>query len=241
MPNLSVDSIIIIALGFFAYKGMRKGLVLEVFKLIGIFGGFLAAAKFFSAGTGFMMKQFEVGPNIAAGLSFLIIFIGFAATARIIAGSIKKLMEFSMLGWVDKSGGALFGALKASFIISSVLLAISIIPGDFTKSIEKKSKFYGPMKGIAPMVYDWIYGLFPDALSFQEKISKTIQGYGGTMTGSGMPGGMPNIMPDMKGLDKLKDMKGIDLQGTKQQKKRDDLLKKIWQEVRSAQQQFWKA
>ena len=227
MPNLSVDSIIIVALGFFAYKGMRKGLILEVFKLIGMFGGFLAAAKFFSAGTGIMMKQFGVGPNIAAGLSFLLIFIGVAATARIIAGSIKKLMEITMLGWVDKGGGALFGALKASFIISSILLAISIIPGDFTKSIEKKSKFYGPMKGIAPMVYDWIYGIFPNALSFQEKIGKTIQDYGGTMTGSsGLPGGMPNIMPDMKGLDKLKDVKGIELQGTKQKKKIDDLLKK---------------
>ena len=206
---------------------MRKGLILEVFKLIGMFGGFLAAAKFFSAGTGFMMKQFDVGPNIAAGLSFLIIFIAVAATARIIAGSLKKLMKITMLGWVDSGGGALFGALKASFIISSVLLAISIIPGDFIKNIEKESKFYGPMKGIAPAVYDWVYGIFPDALSFQEKIGKTIQDYGGTMTGSsGLPGGMQNILPDLKGLDKLKDLEGVDLQGTKQQKKMDDLLNK---------------
>jgi len=223
LPNLSVDSIIIIALGFFAYKGMRKGLILEVFKLIGMFGGFLVAAKFFSAGTGLLMKEFGVGPNVGAGLSFILIFVAVAATARIIAGSLKKLLQITMLGWVDSGGGALFGGLKAAFIISSVLLAISIIPGDFTKSIEKKSKFYGPMKGIAPMVYDWIYGIFPDALSFQEKIGKTIQGYGGTMTGGS---GLPDMMPDLKDLDKIKNMGDIDLQGTKQQKKIDDLLKK---------------
>ena len=88
MPNLSVDSIIIIALGFFAYKGMRKGLILEVFKLIGMFGGFLVAAKFFSAGTGLLMKEFGVGPNVGAGLSFILIFVAVAATARIIAGSL---------------------------------------------------------------------------------------------------------------------------------------------------------
>ncbi|MCH8927684.1 MAG: CvpA family protein [Candidatus Marinimicrobia bacterium] len=227
MPNLSVDSIIIIALGFFAYKGMRKGLILEVFKLIGMFGGFLAAATFFSAGTGIIMKQFGVGPNVAAGLSFIIIFIAVAATARFIAASLKKLMQITMLGWVDSGGGALFGALKASFMISSVLLAISLIPGDFTKSIEKKSKFYAPMKGVAPAVYDWIYGIFPDALSFQEKISKTIQGYGGTMSGSsGLPGGLQDMMPDLKGLDRLKDLGDIDLQGTKQKKQIDNLSKK---------------
>ena len=227
MPNLSVDSIIIIALGFFAYKGMRKGLILEVFKLIGMFGGFLIAAKFFSAGTGLMMKQFDVGPNIAAGLSFILIFIAVAATARIIAGSLKKLLQITMLGWVDSGGGALFGALKASFIISSVLLAISIIPGDFTKNIEKKSKFYGPMKGIAPMVYDWIFGIFPDAISFHDKINKTILDYGGTMTGgTGLQGGLQDMMPDLKDLDKIKDMGDVDLQGLKQKKKIDDLLKK---------------
>ncbi len=223
MQHLSVDSIIIIALGFFAFKGLRKGLILEVFKLIGMFGGFLAAAKFFSGGTGIIIKQFGVGPNVAAGLSFILIFVAVAATARFIAVAIKKLMEFSMLGWVDRGGGALFGALKASFMISSVLLAISFIPGEFSTNLEKKSKFYSPMKGIAPMVYNWIYGIFPDALSFQEKIGKTIEGYGGTLTG-GMSGGMPNI-PGMKKLEKLQNLDELDIKGTEQQEKIDELLK----------------
>ena len=223
MQHLSVDSIIIIALGFFAFKGLRKGLILEVFKLIGMFGGFLMAAKFFSGGTGVIIKQFGVGPNVAAGLSFILIFVAVAATARFIAVAIKKLMEFSMLGWVDRGGGALFGALKASFVISSVLLAISFIPGDFSSNLEKKSKFYTQMKGIAPMVYDWIYEIFPDALSFQEKIGKTIEGYGGTLTG-GMSGGMPNI-PGMKELEKLQNLDELYIKGTEQQKKIDGLLK----------------
>ena len=231
MQYLSVDSIIIVALGFFAFKGLRKGLILEVFKLIGMFGGFLAAAKYFSAGTGILIKQFDMGPNVAAGVSFLLIFVLVAGTARFIAGAIKKMMEISMLGWVDKGGGALFGALKASFIISSVLLVISFIPGDFSKNLEKKSKFYTPMKGIAPMVYDWIYGIFPDALSFQEKIAKTIQGYGGTMTGGGS-GGFPELpvgLPGMGQLDKLKDS-ALEFGGKKQQKKIDELLKKYGEE-----------
>ncbi len=228
MQNISVDSIIIIALGFFAFKGFRKGMILEVFKLIGIFGGFLAAAKYFSGGTGILIRQFDMGPNVAAGVSFILIFVLVAGTARFIAGAIKKLMEFSMLGWVDKGGGALFGALKASFIISSVLLAISFIPGDFSKNLEKKSKFYTPMKGIAPMVYDWIYGMFPDALSFQDKIAKTIQGYGGTMTGGGSGGipGLPAGIPGMDQLDKLKESEGLDFDGKEQQQKIDEILKK---------------
>ncbi len=228
MQYLSVDSIIIVALGFFAYKGLRKGLILEVFKLIGMFGGFLAAAKYFSGGTGILIKQFDMGPNVAAGVSFLLIFVLVAGTARFIAGAIKKFMEITMLGWVDKGGGALFGALKASFIISSVLLVISFIPGDFSKNLEKKSKFYTPMKGVAPMVYDWIYGIFPDALSFQEKIAKTIQGYGGTMTGGGSGGipGLPAGIPGMGQLDKLKDSDALKFGGKEQQKKIDELLKK---------------
>ena len=228
MQNITVDSIIIIALGFFAFKGFRKGLILEVFKLIGIFGGFLAAAKYFSGGTGILIRQFDMGPNVAAGVSFILIFVLVAGTARFIAGAIKKLMEFSMLGWVDRGGGALFGALKASFIIRSVLLAISFIPGDFSKNLEKKSKFYTPMKGIAPMVYDGIYGMFPDALSFQDKITKTIQGYGGTMTGRGSGGipGLPAGIPGMDQLEKLKESKGLDFGGKEQQKKIDEILKK---------------
>ena len=228
MQNLSVDSVILIALGFFAFKGLRKGLILEVFKLIGMFGGFLAAAKYFSSGTGILIKQFDMGPNVAAGVSFLLIFVLVAGTARFVAGAIKKLVEFSMLGWVDRGGGALFGALKASFIISSVLLTISFIPGDFSKNLEKKSKFYTPMKGIAPTVYDWIYGMFPDALSFQDKIAKTIQGYGGSMSGGGSGGfpGMPAGIPGMDQLEKLKDSDALDFGGKKGQKKMDDVLKK---------------
>ena len=228
MQNLSVDSVILIALGFFAFKGLRKGLILEVFKLIGMFGGFLAAAKYFSSGTGILIKQFDMGPNVAAGVSFLLIFVLVAGTARFVAGAIKKLVEISMLGWVDRGGGALFGTLKASFIISSVLLTISFIPGDFSKNLEKKSKFYTPMKGIAPTVYDWIYGMFPDALSFQDKIAKTIQGYGGSMTGGGSGGfpGMPAGIPGMDQLEKLKDSDALDFGGKKGQKKMDDVLKK---------------
>lgn len=117
------DIVIISIVGFFLIRGIFRGFIKEFFSIIGVFIGFFAALMFYRSAvqllSGWIANQGYLGL-----LSFMVIFLFVYVSISVLGVIIKYLLKITILGWVDRIFGAVFGALKGGLITAVLLLAL---------------------------------------------------------------------------------------------------------------------
>ena len=119
--------IVIIAAGFF--YGVIKGIVSEIFALIGFVGGFVVAMKF-----SFILKPyilpFVKKEIIAVVFSFVVLLILTAVIFIMLGVFFRKALKIVHLSWLDRFIGGIFGIVKGLVIAGLVSLLIFVfLPG----------------------------------------------------------------------------------------------------------------
>jgi len=118
------DIVIIIPLLWGLYKGIRKGLIIEIATLaalvLGIWGG-----MHFSNFTASKIESFlDINSSYLPLISFAVTFIGIVIIVHLLARIIEKLIKAVALGFVNTLGGALAGIAKFGCIVSIAILLI---------------------------------------------------------------------------------------------------------------------
>lgn len=151
-----IDIIILIILGWGAYRGFTQGFVLQIVTFIALIIGIWAAVKFSDAMAGFLTRTMDITGKYLPVLSFILIFILVIVIAHLIGMLLTRFLELTSLGWLNRLGGILFGILKMAFIVSVVLTLqnrmkekIKIIPD---KQVQT-SFLYKPVASIAPAIF----------------------------------------------------------------------------------------
>lgn len=147
-----VDVLLIIPLLYFAYKGFKNGLIIEVFTLLALLVGIYAGIHF-SDGTAKMMKEnwgmtSEYLPVIAFTLTFL------AVGAMVFFGGkfLEKVVDITGLSIANKMGGIAFAIIKGGYILSVLIVLIESYDeiGDFVNEETKtNSLLYVPVKNLS--------------------------------------------------------------------------------------------
>ncbi|MFO7890848.1 MAG: CvpA family protein [bacterium] len=167
------DLIILLILGFFCVKGLFRGMVLEVFTLIGLLAGYLVALRVKSDLTVFIQKWIQLPDIVINTVSFLLILMVIVILFRFIAGRIRQIFKWTFLGWVDKGGGLLIGLLKGGLIASLLVLLISLIPlSQKVNKEQEKSLLFSPVRSIAPAVFNIIKTAFPKTENFYHEVKQ---------------------------------------------------------------------
>jgi len=122
--------IVIIVAGFL--YGMIKGIVSEIFALIGIVGGFVVAMKF-----SFILKPyilpFVKKEIIAVVFSFAVLLILTAVIFIMLGVFFRKALKIVHLSWLDRFVGGIFGIVKGLVIAGLISLLIFVfLPGGKT-------------------------------------------------------------------------------------------------------------
>jgi membrane protein required for colicin V production len=117
-----LDYLLVAILGYCLVRGIFRGLVKELSSIIGVLGGFYAAYTYYPQMAKPLGHWIE-NTGYLNILSFLILFVGIYLVVSITGVMIKHLMNIVFLGWVDRIGGALFGAVKG-FLITTVVILI---------------------------------------------------------------------------------------------------------------------
>ena len=118
------DIIIILILGYSLVRGLFRGLVKEVSSIIGVLGGFYAAFTYYPK-TAKLLSGLIHNTAYLNILSFLIIFCSVLIIVGLLGIIIKYLMNISFLGWVDRIGGVVFGAVKGVLIVSILFITLT--------------------------------------------------------------------------------------------------------------------
>jgi len=141
LADLSLFDIIVLTLiTLLGLKGLFRGLIKEIFGLVGIVGGVYVSSRI-SKPVGELINSIIPIDNESTRLllGFVVAIVGFWAIAYAIGIVISKISSLSGLGIFDKIFGFIFGAAKVFLIFSIIIYAITQVDA-ISKKIEEKTK-----------------------------------------------------------------------------------------------------
>lgn len=118
------DILVAVILSYSLIRGLFRGLVKELASIIGVLGGFLAAYSLYGVAAGYLSGLVS-NPAYRNILAFMVIFCVVVILVNLLAVVIKYVLRIVFLGWLDRLGGAAFGALKGVLIVSVIFLALT--------------------------------------------------------------------------------------------------------------------
>lgn len=121
-PVNAIDIVIIIPLVWMAFKGFKRGLIIELASLVALIGGIYGAVKFSQYTEGFISENVEVSESYLPLIAFVLTLILIVFGVHLLAKLLTKTLKLMALGVPNRLAGALFGFTKAAFIVCGFLM-----------------------------------------------------------------------------------------------------------------------
>lgn len=155
----TLDIVLIVPIAFGLIQGFRHGLVKEVGSLVGIVVGIYLARYFSDDVAKILVQQFGWSFSICITIAYALVFIAGAVGIQLIAYVLSKILDFIKVGWLNKTIGSVFGALKFVLILSVILNLFSMLNA-FQPIVQKKavenSALYKPIESIMPSIMPFL-------------------------------------------------------------------------------------
>lgn len=151
MNALDLYIAIPILLGFVI--GLFRGLIKETISLLIIIAGILLSRLLAPGVSVKLIDWFNISPQAAQPLSFVIAFLIIALVLVIIGKILHKMIKMLSLGLINSILGGIVSAIKYIVIVSVVLMLIEAIDNKFSlleNDVKEQSMLYKPVKKIAP-------------------------------------------------------------------------------------------
>lgn len=124
-----VDIILLMLLVPPVLSGWKFGLIRSFLGLVALIVGIVLASRFYSPLADRVLDR-VFQPGVAMVLSFLLIFIFAAGAIGIVIVRLDNLVTTSILNWVNKFGGAVFGLVIGGIALGALMVIILKFFGD---------------------------------------------------------------------------------------------------------------
>ena len=122
-----LDIIILVIVAASAIWGIFKGFVTQIASIAALLLGLWCAFKF-TAPLSAQITEFlslDIDRNIMHVIIFAAIFMAIVIAAHFIGKGIEGILKLGMLGWLNRLLGFLFGAIKATILLSIVAYIVN--------------------------------------------------------------------------------------------------------------------
>lgn len=146
-----LDLIFAVALIYGAWKGFKKGFVIELFTFLALFLGLYAGIHFSDFMADILTNNVEIESKYVPTVSFTVIFLLVGAIVYFAGIAIEKVIKVVQLSLLNKLLGVLLGIIKMVFVLGVITMLIESYDekGDFISEDSKKgSIFYKPLKSV---------------------------------------------------------------------------------------------
>ena len=154
-----LDAIILICLIPAIFQGLRKGFISQAISIISLIAGIWASARFADIVTAWASKYITASEQILKIVAFALILICVFIILGLIGRLLESILNFALLGWLNKLAGLVFSLLKALLIIGLVIIAFSPLNntlGLVKPEVLADSALYQPLKDTAEAVFPYI-------------------------------------------------------------------------------------
>ena len=204
-----VDIITIIVAVFFIYKSYQQGLLSSAFRLVGLVLGIVISANLGAWASDIFLLQFSWSQQVADIVGYISIFIIVILIVQIIGYFLRTIIHAVKLGWLDRIGGLLFGALKAAIIMSLIFWLLLAIPSDsLNRDLQEKSFSYKLLGNFAPSLYEKLVQPYMKDSDIRDRLDLLLPTQLDSL----------NIISDFE--NQLKDVEGVDAVSIEEMKKR---------------------
>jgi len=151
-----VDIIILLCLGWGAYKGFRKGFIKQVFTVLALFFAIWCGFAFADLIVPFLQKHFNLGNQACSIVSFFIVFLLILMLVHISGYIATKIADFLALGLLNRLVGAFFGIIINALILSIIIFFFNQLNDKkrFIKSETLEETYlYKPVEKVAPAFF----------------------------------------------------------------------------------------
>lgn len=167
----TIDMIILVVVGIFCVKGFSRGIILEVFTLIGLLIAYIIALREMDVIAGFINQLVSLPLIVVNSLGFVLLFVSILFLFRWVAGMLRRIAQWSFMGWLDRGGGMILGIFKGTLITSLFALFVSLIPlSEGIERMEEQSLLFQPVRSVAPAVFNFFKSTFPQTKNFYDEV-----------------------------------------------------------------------
>ncbi|MBB6275369.1 CvpA family protein [Porphyromonas circumdentaria] len=157
-----IDIIILIIVGLSVIKGLREGLIKQLFFFVGIYIAIFASGHLTPFLENKLIHLLDVSPKMAHTIGMALSFIVILVLVSWLGRLISKSVSHTPLAIFNRLGGAFLGFIIPITILSYIFLFIdSIVFPSFTPfqkgktekeqiDIRQESRFYYPIKKVVP-------------------------------------------------------------------------------------------
>jgi membrane protein required for colicin V production len=141
-----LDILIVCLLVYAAWKGFKKGFIIELFTFLALFIGLYAGIHFSDLISEFLMEKMDLSPSsYLPVISFLIVFLAIGAMIYFGGKALEKVIKVVQLSLVNKLLGIFFSVLKMIFIVGALLI--------MAESYDEKNDFVSQESKEASLLY----------------------------------------------------------------------------------------
>ena len=150
-----LDIIIAVILFLFGWKGLRRGLIIEVVTLLAFGVGIYGAMHFSEFTAEHLVEFIEVNPKYLNTIAFVLTFVLLVIAVNLIGRLVSKAVKAMNLGFFDRLGGFVIGVAKGVLLCSALVLVLNNLQafGLVKEEVKKESYLYPYVEEAVPYLY----------------------------------------------------------------------------------------
>ena len=157
-----VDIILLICFVPALISGIRKGFISQVISIVSLIGGVWVSYEFSEPVGAWLSQYIETTENVLKLISFIIIMIAVFAGLALVGKLLEGIINFVMLGWVNKLLGVVFALLKTGLIVGLVIMLFCSLNNSLhlvSDEVLAESVLFTPLKNAAYTVFPYLKSL----------------------------------------------------------------------------------
>ncbi|MDH5379616.1 MAG: CvpA family protein [Cyclobacteriaceae bacterium] len=170
----TIDIVLLIILLFGAYRGYRKGFLMEIIAIAALILGIIGGFRLLHVGMEFLDERFDINGTILPYVAFLLIFIAIIILVNLLGKSLKTLIDLTLLGSFDNLAGSLIGILKWAFGISVIFWISGSFNLAFPQETTEGAFIYPLIESFAPTVINGLGYIFPFLEGFVNSVREIL-------------------------------------------------------------------
>jgi uncharacterized membrane protein required for colicin V production len=139
-----VDILAVIIVVRISYVALQDGLSHEIFPLVGTVATACISARYYNDLAVFVQGITGVPVRSLESFIFIILVLGIGLIFKLTKFLVDILLKVTWHPLVEKAGGLIFGLLRASVVVSIVLMAMSLTPFSYLQYSIKERSLSGP-------------------------------------------------------------------------------------------------
>ena len=113
---------------FFLADGVRRGLLRSVFEIVGLVAAFFCAAYFGHYLAAQLAGATRISHQALLYFFSFVVFVAVVVVFHLIGLVLQKIASATLLGPIDRLGGAVLGAVKGVLVVSLLLVILTWLP-----------------------------------------------------------------------------------------------------------------